>query len=167
MIVGRPGSGKTVFADRLGTLTGREVTHLDKHYWKPGWIKAYSSSEEFREKVRELISQDEWILDGNFTKSIDLRLERADTVIFFNFPIWMCLLGVYKRWFFGGSNPIDKHPGMRERVSLGLLKMILFYPTKLVLNKLKNSTGKKIYIIKNRKEAVTALKEITESFRVS
>ncbi len=163
MIIGKPGSGKTVFADTLGKMTAREVTHLDKHYWKPGWVKAYGSSAEFKEKVRELISKDEWIIDGNFKNSIDIRLERADTVVFFNFSVWKSLLGAYKRWFFGGDHPIDKHPGMRERVSFELLKMMLFYPTKAILERIRNTTRKKIFIVKNRQEAEDVLQEISRA----
>ncbi len=166
MIIGKPGSGKTVFADRLGKISGREVIHLDKHYWKSGWVKAYASSEQFREKVRELISGNEWVLDGNFKNSIDIRLERADTVVFFDFPVWRSIFGAYKRWFFGVDNPIDKHPGMRERVSLELLKMMIFYPSRTVTQKLNDTQGKKIIIVKNRKDAEDALQEIVSSLKV-
>lgn len=160
MIIGKPGSGKTFFAHRLGKETGREVIHLDKHYWKVGWIRAFDSSEKFKDKVQELISGDEWILDGNFKNSIDIRLELADTVVFFDFPVWKSLVGVYKRWLFGGNNPVDLHPDMRERVSFELLKMILFYPTKSILQKLKNFDGKKIFIVKSRTDAEKAFHEI-------
>lgn len=160
MIIGKPGSGKTIFAHKLGKLTSREVIHLDKYYWKSGWVKAYDSSDQFREKVREFTLKEDWILDGDFKNSIDVRLERADTVVFFDFPVWRSLVGVYSRWFFGGNNFIDKYPGMREPVSFELIKMIIFYPSKTILQKLKNTQHKKIFIIHNRKDSEDALQKI-------
>lgn len=161
MVIGRPGSGKTHFSNRLGELTGRKVIHLDKYYWKPGWVKAYPSSEVFRERVRELASGSEWIIDGNFAKSIDVRLKNADTVVFFDFPAWRAVLGAYKRWFLGGNNFVDKHPGMRERVSFKLLQMMLFYKTTEVYKMLNAEKGKKVYVVKNREDSEQTLREIS------
>lgn len=159
MIIGRPGSGKTEFSIKLGKLTDRPIIHLDSLYWKPDWVKAYTS-EEFRNKVSELAADDEWIIDGDFRSSIGVRLERADTVVFFDFPVWVALLGAYRRWIFGGSNRIDKHPGMRERVSLSLLNAIIFYNSKRIYDLISKSRAKHIFILKNRSDAEKALDKI-------
>jgi adenylate kinase family enzyme len=82
------GSGKSTFARQLATRTGLPVLHLDVEYWKPGWERP--SDEEWRERQRTLLAGDEWIIDGNYKETLDLRLERAQTVIFLDTPWWLC-----------------------------------------------------------------------------
>ena len=159
MIIGRPGSGKTVFSEKLEKLTGRKVTHLDKYYWKPDWVKAHTS-EGFKEKVSELAAGDEWIIDGDFRSSIDVRLDKADAVVFFDFPAWKSVYGVYKRRFFGDKDIVNVHPGMIDRVSLKLLQAIVSYDTKRVYKMLSETKGKKIFIIKSREEGRKVLDEV-------
>ncbi|MDZ4712666.1 MAG: hypothetical protein SGI89_10120 [bacterium] len=64
LIVGGCGAGKSTFSIKLGNATGIEVHHLDKYFWKPGWVETEKS--EWNRKVDELLSKDEWIIEGNF-----------------------------------------------------------------------------------------------------
>jgi adenylate kinase family enzyme len=94
------GAGKSTFSRTLSAKTGLPVIHLDVHFWKPGWVEP--SEDEWREKQRDLITSDEWILDGNYHATLDLRLERADTAVFLDTPWWVCawralVRGVRKR----------------------------------------------------------------------
>ena len=79
--------GKEAVAGRAAE-TGLPVIHLDVHFWKPGWVEP--SEEEWREKQRGLLTSDEWIVDGNYHATLDVRLERADTVVFLDTPWWVC-----------------------------------------------------------------------------
>ncbi len=88
VVTGMAGAGKSTFSRALAARTGLPVTHLDVHFWKPGWVEP--SEEEWREKQRDLITADEWILDGNYHATLDLRLERADTAVFLDTPWWVC-----------------------------------------------------------------------------
>ena len=88
MVTGMAGSGKSTFSKALSTTTGLPVIHLDLHFWKPGWVRP--SVEEWRDKQIELLAGDEWIADGNYHETLDLRLERADTVVFLDTPWWVC-----------------------------------------------------------------------------
>jgi adenylate kinase family enzyme len=160
MIIGRSGSGKSYFANSLGKALGREVTHLDKIFWTPDWEEAFPSHEAWETEIKKLAAGEMWILEGNFRRSIDMRLVRADTVVFFNFSPWFCLWCVYKRKFFPPKSRPDKHEGMPEKVTWALIKMIFKYPTKEILEKLKKAEGKKIFIVRSRKEAAAALQEI-------
>jgi adenylate kinase family enzyme len=64
------------------------VIHLDLHFWQPGWVAP--SDAEWREKQRDVLAGDAWIADGNYHETLDLRLERADTVVFLDLPWWRC-----------------------------------------------------------------------------
>jgi adenylate kinase family enzyme len=88
LVIGLAGAGKSTFSRALSAQTGLPVIHLDVHYWKPGWIKP--SESEWREKQRDLLAGPIWIADGNDPASLDLRLERADTVVHLETPWWTC-----------------------------------------------------------------------------
>jgi adenylate kinase family enzyme len=87
VVTGMAGSGKSTFSRALSTRTGLPVIHLDVHFWKPGWVP--TPEKEWREKQQWLLSGDEWIVDGN-DATLDLRLERADTVVFLDTSRWIC-----------------------------------------------------------------------------
>jgi adenylate kinase family enzyme len=95
VVTGVAGSGKSTFSRALSAKTGLPVVHLDVHFWKPGWVEP--SEHEWREKQRDLISNDEWILDGNYHTTLDLRLERADTAVFLDTPWWVCARRAFVR----------------------------------------------------------------------
>jgi adenylate kinase family enzyme len=88
VVTGLAGAGKSTFSQALSTRTGLPVVHLDVHFWKPGWREP--SDEEWRETQRNLLAGDEWIADGNYHATLDLRLGRADTVVFLDPPWWVC-----------------------------------------------------------------------------
>jgi adenylate kinase family enzyme len=100
LVSGLAGAGKSTFSRALSAKTGLPLIHLDIHFWKPGWVEP--TDEEWREKQRVLLSGDEWIIDGNYHATLDLRLERADTVVYLDTPWWVCvwralIRGVRKR----------------------------------------------------------------------
>ena len=74
------GVGKSTFARRLGELTGLEVTHLDRLYWKSNWIEA--SAEEFSAAQQQVVEQERWIMEGNYTGTFHIREVHADTLIY-------------------------------------------------------------------------------------
>ncbi len=88
IVTGMAGSGKSTFSRALSARTGLPVIHLDLHYWKPGWVKP--SDDEWRAKQCSLLVGDAWIADGNYHETLDLRLERADTVVVLDTRWWVC-----------------------------------------------------------------------------
>jgi adenylate kinase family enzyme len=104
-VIGLAGAGKSTFSRALAARTGLPLIHLDVHYWKPGWIKP--SESEWRDRQRDLLKGRTWIADGNDPESLDLRLERADTVVLLDTPWWVCA----RRAFFRGlRRPIGEMP---------------------------------------------------------
>jgi adenylate kinase family enzyme len=89
------GAGKSTFSRALSAKTGLPVIHLDIHFWKPGWVP--TPEDEWRDKQRELLAGREWIVDGNYHATLDLRIERADTVVFLDTPWWICAQRAFAR----------------------------------------------------------------------
>src|SRR3984885_5595662 len=88
IVTGLAGSGKSTFSRALAAKTGWPVIHLDLHFWKPGWVAP--SETDWREKQCGVLAGNAWIADGNYHETLDLRLERADTVVFLDPPWWLC-----------------------------------------------------------------------------
>src|SRR3954447_23634775 len=88
LVIGMAGSGKSTFSRAMSARTGLPVIHLDVHYWKPGWVKP--SKEEWREKQRGLLAGTACIAEGNNLETLDVRLERAETIILLDTPWWTC-----------------------------------------------------------------------------
>jgi adenylate kinase family enzyme len=126
-VVGSGGAGKTTFATLLGDRLGLPVIHLDEHYWHPGWIATPDA--EWRACQRELIAGEQWIVDGNYSSTLDLRLARAEVVIILALSRWRCLLGVWRRWKNHHGHDIQA-PGCPERIDIEFLRWVWNYPTR-------------------------------------
>ena len=95
IIIGSPGAGKSTFARRLRDKTGLPLFYLDMLWHKPD--RTTVSKEEFDAQLEKLLKQDRWILDGNFQRTLELRLKICDTVFFLNYPLELCLTSVEHR----------------------------------------------------------------------
>ena len=89
LVIGISGAGKSTFARALAAKTGLPLIHLDKEFWQPGWTETPRPA--WRSKVAELAQRERWIMDGNYGASLDLRLPRADRVVWFDYPTHVCL----------------------------------------------------------------------------
>lgn len=95
-VIGNAGAGKSTLARKLGQLLGLPVVHLDLILWKPGWGRA--SRQEFEARHAEAVARDAWIIDGwGSWETIEARLERADTVIFPDYPLPVLLWWATRR----------------------------------------------------------------------
>ena len=127
LIIGSGGAGKSTLARRLGELTGIPVIHLDAHYWLPGWV--VTPKEEWAGKVDALLQGDRWIMDGNFGSTLKQRLPRADTVIYLDYPSWLCLWRVLRRrvQYHGRTRP-DIGPGCPESIDAEFIQWVINFP---------------------------------------
>jgi hypothetical protein len=95
LVTGLAGSGKSTFSRALSRKTGLPVIHLDVHYWQPGWVKP--TDDGWRATQHRLLAGDAWIADGNDLATLELRLERADTVVLLDTPWWTCAWRAFVR----------------------------------------------------------------------
>lgn len=89
IVIGCPGSGKSTFSQELHKKTNIPLYHLDMLFWNAD--KTTVEKSVFLERLNELLDKDEWILDGNFNSTMELRMSRCDTVIFLDYPPDICL----------------------------------------------------------------------------
>ncbi len=126
VIIGCGGSGKSTLARRLGDRLNLPVVHLDKLYWHPGWVE--STDEEFDAKLAVELEKSQWIMDGNFNRTMELRLAKCDTVIYLDYSRLVCLWGVLCRIIktYGKTRP-DMGEGCPERIDFEFLKWVWNY----------------------------------------
>jgi adenylate kinase family enzyme len=128
LIIGSPGSGKSHLARRLAAVTGLPAVHLDRHFFSPGWVEPVP--EVWQARVADLAGAPRWIMDGNYTNTLSMRLTVADTAIFLDFPVWLCLRRVVLRALrsLGRHRGNDMAPGCRERIDLPFLLYVWRFP---------------------------------------
>lgn len=95
VILGCPGSGKSTFARALKAKTNIPLYYLDMIWHKPD--KTNISKEEFDRQLNQLLHMQQWIIDGNYLRTMELRIKRCDTVFLLDIPLETCLLGAASR----------------------------------------------------------------------
>ena len=95
IVIGCPGSGKSTFSRQLHNLTGLPLYHLDLLNWNED--KTTVAKEIFLKRLHNVLSEDSWIIDGNYNSSMDIRLNACDTVFFLDYPTDICLDGIKQR----------------------------------------------------------------------
>ena len=127
-VIGCGGAGKSTFSRRLGAILDLPVHHLDTVFWRAGWVPIPRA--EFAEAQRELTSAPRWIIDGNYRSTMDVRFAVADTIVFLDYPMIVCLGGALRRWarcrFLGEPRP-DMTPGHLERFDASYVSWIISY----------------------------------------
>ena len=95
IVIGSPGAGKSFFARKLRDMTGLPLYYLDKIYHKPD--RNTVTCEEFDRKLLEIMQTDNWIIDGNYQRTLPIRFEACTDVFFLDYPLEQCLEGAALR----------------------------------------------------------------------
>jgi adenylate kinase family enzyme len=123
LVIGCSGAGKSTFARRLAAVLALPVVHLDRCYWRPQW--QMPGKQQWRAVVAELAAAPEWIMDGNYSSTFDLRMPRADTVIWLDFSRVICMRRVLWRTFKGyGRTRPDLPEDCREHFDLKFFRYV-------------------------------------------
>ncbi len=95
IVIGCPGSGKSCFARALHARTGLPLYHLDMLWHRPD--RTNVGREAFDAQLSEILAQERWIIDGNYARTLEMRMRACDTVFYFDIPLEDCLAGAASR----------------------------------------------------------------------
>ena len=124
LVIGPCGAGKSTLARELAERLALPLFHMDQINWKPGWIE--STPEELNAKLDAVIAGDAWLIDGTYGGTLGKRLNRADTVVYLDFPIRLCVARLLRRiWTWRGKSRPDMTDGCPERFDFGFLIYLL------------------------------------------
>lgn len=124
-VIGCPGAGKTELSRRLNAITGLPLIHLDRLY-HDGRFDYRRNRSAWRQRVQELVHEPAWLIDGNYRSTFDIRLPAADTIIFLDYPTWLCLSrAIRRRLHFRTRVRPDMPASWREQLGFSFLHFIL------------------------------------------
>ena len=150
IVIGCSGSGKTTFAEKLRDKIGIELFYLDAIWHRPD--RTHISREEYDARLSEILALDSWIIDGNYSRTIETRMAACDTVLLFDLPVEVCLEGAISRL---GKARYDM-PWIDTELDPKLKRDIEEFPSKnlpAIYALLDKYSDKNITIFKSREEA--------------
>ena len=150
VVIGCPGSGKSTLSRELHNKTGIPLFHLDMMYWNAD--KTTVEKRIFLERLYSVLEKDEWIIDGNYTSTMELRIAACDTVIFLDYPLDICLAGIRER----RGKPRSDMPWIETEEDAEFIEFIKSYNEQQkpkVLELLEKYGDKNIIILESREQA--------------
>ena len=150
IVIGCPGAGKTTFAEKLRDKIGLPLFYLDAIWHKPD--RTHISREEYDVRLAEILALESWIIDGNYSRTVESRLSACDTVFLFDLPVEVCIDGAISRL---GKKRYDM-PWIDTELDPNLKKEIEDFPNKnlpTIYALLEKYNDKNIIVFKHRVEA--------------
>ena len=126
IVIGCPGAGKSTFACKLAAKTGLPLYYLDMIWHRAD--RTVIGREEFDKCLDKLVKKDEWIIDGNYARTLPIRLTHCDTVFFFDIPLEVCIEGAKSRL---GKERVDM-PWVDDELDSEFLQWIMDFPRNVV-----------------------------------
>lgn len=162
IVIGSPGAGKSTFSRRLRDITGLPLYYLDMINHKPD--RTTATREEFDSRLDEILRTDEWIIDGNYQRTIEARLEKCDAVFLLDFPLDVCLAGAAARV---GTKREDM-PWVEEEFDEEFRQWIVDFPQEKlpeIYQMLDKYRGKNVMIFKSRRETEEYLQKLEKEYK--
>ena len=150
IVIGCPGSGKSTVSRALHNKTGIPLYHLDMMYWNAD--KTTVEKSVFLERLSAVLEKNEWIIDGNYGSTMELRMAACDTVIFLDYPLEVCLDGIKER----RGKPRSDMPWIETEEDAEFIEFIKNYNEQQkpkVLELLHEHGDKNIIIFNSREQA--------------
>ncbi len=158
IIIGSPGSGKSTFARELEKATKLPLYYLDMLYWNTD--KTTVTKDVFLEKLQCILNSEEWIIDGNYASTMQLRMSACDSIFFLDYSTEICLQGIEER----SGKPRPDMPWFEtENTDEEFIEFIKNYNEKQrpkVMSLLEKYSSKNIVIFSSREESEEFLKNL-------
>ncbi len=154
IVIGCPGSGKSYFSKELHKATALPLFHLDMMFWNAD--KTTVDKETFLKRLYGVLDKPQWIIDGNYGSTMEMRLRVCDTVFFLDYPLEVCLKGIEERQ----GKPRSDIPWIETETDEEFLEFIQNYNTESrpkVISLLEKYPHKTIHVFKTRNEATAYL----------
>lgn len=151
IVIGSPGAGKSTFARKLRDKTGIQLHYLDMIWHRSD--RTNVAAEEFHAKLTDIMKTDKWIIDGNYGRTLEMRLKNCDTVFLLDYPLEVCLAGARERV----GHKREDLPWVEEELDEEFRQMIVDFPNsqlpKIYQLLEQYKEGKQIYVLHSRTEA--------------
>ena len=150
IVLGCPGSGKSTLSEKLRDVLGLPLFHLDAIWWNPD--RSHISREEFDQKLDEILQTDKWIIDGDYSRTYEIRFQSCDTVIFLDYSVDECMSGIKERI---GKVRADM-PWVERELDPELVELVENYPKAnrpVILSLLEKYPNVNRVVFKSRLEA--------------
>lgn len=163
-IVGESGSGKSTLCNILSKELNLPAIHLDAINFNSDWVEIDKTERDKIISARS--SEDKWIIDGNYNKTLKERFEKADLIIWLDYSTFTQLKRIFKRFFKTHNKERPEIPGYKERLNFTFIKYVATYNKKkrhIIVDTLKNVSKDKVLIFKKQKDLNKWLKEFTHN----
>lgn len=151
IVIGCPGSGKSTFSKKLHKITGIPLFHLDMMYWNED--KTTVEKDVFLFRLSEAMKNSKWIIDGNYASTMELRIKEADTIIFLDYPLDVCLDGIMERKGKARSDMPWIEPNEYDEEFIAFIKNFNTQSRPQIIELLNKYSYKEIHIFESRDEA--------------
>ena len=159
VVIGCPGSGKSVFSRQLHEITGLPLYPLDLIRWRKD--KTLIPQEQFMGQLMQIVTAEEWIIDGNYGATMELRMSYCDTIIFLDYPTEVCYDGIMKRR--GTIRPDLPWMEPADETDPDFVDFVLQYNKvnrPVILERIQRFADREIHIFKSRAEAAAFLETL-------
>lgn len=164
MVIGSCGAGKSTLAQQIAEKKNLPLLHLDQLHWKPNWVEV--SQEEFEKAQIKALAGEKWVVDGNFASTFEIRIPRADTIIWLDLAMPICFYRVLKRIYKNhGKTRADMGEGCPERFDWDFLHYVATFPLhgrRRIVKKLGllKTEKQRLIHLQSRKEVQSFLKNL-------
>ena len=162
IVIGCPGSGKSTFSRKLHEITGIPLYHLDMMFWNAD--RTTVGKAVFLDRLQDALKKEEWIIDGNYASTMELRVKVCDTVIFLDYPMEVCLQGIRDRKGKARSDMPWTEPEEDDEEFIEFIRNYNADSRPQVMELLNRYREKEIYIFTDRSQAEAYLRILHESF---
>ncbi|AJS61499.1 DNA topology modulation protein [Paenibacillus sp. IHBB 10380] len=165
LVIGSGGSGKSTLSQRLSNILDIPVIHLDTYFWNPNWVP--KTNEEWDKIVEQFTNEDHWIIDGNYSRTMDIRIKKADLIIFLDMPRFLCIYRIIKRriMYHKKTRP-DMNEECPEKLDWEFIKWVWNYRRRSRMNTIKKldqiKEHQQVIIVKTRKQVNELIERLEE-----